>query len=80
MKALILAVAVLAAFATTANAQARRSAPEEKGPHANPPEPPKPDDRAYKAALDRIPDPKQKYDPWGNVAPAQTPAAPAKKK
>jgi hypothetical protein len=24
-------------------------------------------DRAYKSALDQIPDSKQKYDPWGNV-------------
>lgn len=26
---------------------------------------PKVDEKAYKAALDRIPDPKEKYDPWG---------------
>ena len=25
------------------------------------------DEKAYKSALDRIPDPKQKYDPWQNV-------------
>lgn len=31
------------------------------------------DDKAYKAALERIPEPKEKYDPWGGVAP--TPAA-----
>lgn len=82
MKAFILAVAVLAAFATSASAQVSTGR-QEKSPHANPPEAPKPDDKAYKAALQRIPDPKQKYDPWGGVAPApapaQTPAA-AKKK
>lgn len=27
------------------------------------------DDKAYKAALERIPEPKEKYDPWGGVAP-----------
>lgn len=31
---------------------------------------PKIDDKAYKAALERIPEPKEKYDPWGGVAPA----------
>eukprot|EP01035_Chromulina_nebulosa_P046393 gene46393-62839_t len=33
-------------------------------------EAPKVDEKAYKAALDRIPEPKDKYDPWGGVAPA----------
>ena len=31
---------------------------------------PKIDEKAYKAALDRIPEPTQKYDPWGNARPA----------
>ncbi len=26
---------------------------------------PKVDEKAYKAALEKIPDPKEKYDPWG---------------
>jgi hypothetical protein len=30
---------------------------------------PKPDDKAYKAALDRIPPPKEKYDPWAVARP-----------
>ena len=29
------------------------------------------DDKAYKAALERIPEPKEKYDPWGAARPAQ---------
>jgi hypothetical protein len=33
------------------------------------------DDKAYKAALERIPEPKQKYDPWGVARPGD----PAKK-
>jgi hypothetical protein len=33
------------------------------------------DEKAYKAALDRIPEPKEKYDPWGVARPAE----PAKK-
>ncbi|WP_298261982.1 hypothetical protein [Bradyrhizobium sp.] len=28
---------------------------------------PRVDEKAYKAALDRIPDPKKPYDPWGQV-------------
>jgi hypothetical protein len=28
------------------------------------------DDKAYKAALERIPEPKEKYDPWGIARPA----------
>lgn len=85
MKALILAATALALVATSMSTPAsaqRRGGGEEKGPHANPPEKPKPDEKAYKAALERIPDPKQKYDPWGGVAPAPAaaPATAAKKK
>jgi len=29
---------------------------------------PKVDEKAYKAALDRIPEPRTKYDPWGSSA------------
>jgi hypothetical protein len=29
-------------------------------------------ERAYKAALERIPDSKEKYDPWGGVVPADS--------
>ncbi len=37
---------------------------------------PQVDESAYKAALERIPDPKEKYDPWSGARPAE----PAKKK
>ena len=33
------------------------------------------DEKAYKAALEKIPEPKEKYDPWGAVRPSD----PAKK-
>ena len=36
------------------------------------------DEKAYKAALDRIPTPDQKYDPWGIARPAE-PAKTTKK-
>ena len=39
---------------------------------------PKIDERAYKAALDRIPAPTEKYDPWGGARPVD-PAKPGKK-
>ena len=39
---------------------------------------PKVDEKAYKAALDRIPTPTQKHDPWGNARPSE-PEKPAKK-
>lgn len=29
------------------------------------------DEKAYKAALDRIPEPTQKYDPWGVARPSE---------
>jgi glycine/D-amino acid oxidase-like deaminating enzyme len=31
---------------------------------------PQVDEKAYKAALERIPEPKEKYDPWGGARPA----------
>ena len=33
---------------------------------------PQVDEKAYKSALERIPDPKEKYDPWGVARPADT--------
>ena len=50
------------------------------GSHAPPAENhPKIDEKAYKAALDRIPTPKQGYDPWGQAhqsEPAKTTTKP----
>ena len=34
------------------------------------PDTPKVDENAYKAALERIPEPKEKSDPWGVARPA----------
>jgi hypothetical protein len=39
---------------------------------------PKVDEKAYKAALDRIPEPDKKYDPWG-VARSSEPASAGRK-
>ena len=68
MKTLTVAVAVLALIAVPANAQGKRRQSDEKKTE----EPQKKvDDKAYKAALERIPEPKEKYDPWGVARPAQ---------
>jgi hypothetical protein len=32
---------------------------------------PKVDEKAYEAALDRIPTPKKGYDPWGQMRPSE---------
>jgi hypothetical protein len=37
---------------------------------------PKVDEKAYKAALERIPVPKEKYDPWGVARPADSAKTP----
>jgi hypothetical protein len=63
-------IAALLLLVPTAHAQSK------KGGHAAPPteNKPKVDEKAYKAALDRIPTPKKPYDPWGQVHDAE-PAA-----
>jgi hypothetical protein len=72
MKIFTIAAIMLALLTTAANAQAKR-------PHDDPKpktdDRPKVDEKAYKAALERIPEPKEKYDPWGVARPAE----PAKK-
>jgi hypothetical protein len=47
-----------------------------KGSHAAPSTEARPrvDEKAYKAALDRIPTPKKPYDPWGQVHDTDQPA------
>jgi hypothetical protein len=39
---------------------------------------PKIDEKAYKAALDRIPTPKKEYDPWGQMRPSEPAKTPNK--
>jgi hypothetical protein len=67
--------AALLLFAPPAHAQMK------KGSHAAPTTEQKPrvDEKAYKAALDRIPEPKKPYDPWGQVHDAQPAAKPTGK-
>ena len=62
--------ATLLLFAPAAHAQMK------KGSHATPSTETRPrvDEKAYKAALDRIPTPKKPYDPWGQVHDSDQPA------
>jgi hypothetical protein len=69
MKRIVVAAAVLAVVALPAQAQMGGKRPrgdegrtEQKKPQV--------DEKAYKAALDKIPEPKEKYDPWGGARPA----------
>jgi hypothetical protein len=74
MKTLTTMVMMLALVAAPAQAQlnAKRHQGDEKKTEAKKPQV---DEKAYKAALERIPEPKEKYDPWGVARPGE----PAKK-
>jgi hypothetical protein len=71
MKTFAMAAAVLALIAAPAHAQmgGKRSHGQDTKSEEKKP---KVDDKAYKAALERIPEPKEKYDPWGVARPADT--------
>ncbi len=71
-KTFTMAAVMLAFMTMAANAQAKRPHDEAK-PKTD--DRPKVDEKAYKAALERIPEPKEKYDPWGVARPTE----PAKK-
>jgi hypothetical protein len=66
MKTLTVAAMLLALVIAPAEAQMGRRGPEEK-----PKTEKKPviDEKAYHDALKRIPEPKDKYDPWGMARP-----------
>lgn len=67
-----MAVAMMTLQAMPAHAQANRSREETRKPEEKKPVV---DEKAYKAALERIPASREKYDPWGVARPAE----PAKK-
>jgi hypothetical protein len=75
MRILVIAAAVAALTVASAHAQmgGGRRHPNESG--QKPDNKPKVDEKAYKAALDRIPESKEKYDPWSGARPSE----PAKK-
>ena len=69
---LLVMAAMLALIVTPVHAQKRPQADEKRKQEQKP----QVDEKAYKAALERLPEPKEKYDPWGAARPAE----PAKKK
>jgi hypothetical protein len=78
MKTFAAAVAILALIAMPVHAQMGGGGGGKRqrgGDQKTEQKKPQVDDKAYKAALERIPEPKEKYDPWGVARPAE----PAKK-
>ena len=67
MKTLTAAAMVLALAAAPAYAQARRPHGDDKKTEQKKPQI---DEKAYEDALKRIPEPKEKYDPWSGARPA----------
>ncbi|MDB5500995.1 MAG: hypothetical protein JWR89_897 [Tardiphaga sp.] len=75
MKIFLVAIMALAMLAIPVAAQVGGKRNQGGGEGPKGPVGPKVDEKAYKAALERIPEPKEKYDPWGGVAPAAPTAA-----
>jgi hypothetical protein len=71
----MMATAMLALIAMPAFAQMGGGKHGKNNADSKTDAPKKVDDKAYKAALERIPEPKEKYDPWGVARPGD----PAKK-
>ena len=72
MATLAAAVAIISWLVMPAYAQSIQNR-QARGPSTPPPAETHPpvDEKAYKAALDRIPVPDQKYDPWGIARPPE---------
>ena len=75
MRILIIVIAVLALTAASVQAQMGGGRRHSNDSGQKTDNNPKVDEKAYKAALERIPDPKEKYDPWSGARPSE----PAKK-
>jgi hypothetical protein len=69
MKSLMAAAVMLALIAVPAHAQMGGKRHRDGGARTEPKKP-QVDDKDYKAALERIPEPKEKYDPWSVTRPA----------
>jgi hypothetical protein len=68
----IFAVATLAFAVLALPAQAQMAGKRPSGDEKKPAKTgPVIDEKAYKAALERIPDSKEKVDPWGQMRPAE---------
>ncbi len=71
MKTFTAALTVLALIVVPAHAQMGGRRPHSDDTKTAPKKP-QVDDKAYKAALERIPEPKEKYDPWGVARPNES--------
>ncbi len=69
MRIFAITAAMLALLAVQAHAQARRPPGEQNEQKKTGQAKPQVDEKAYKAALERIPEFKEKYDPWGIARP-----------
>jgi hypothetical protein len=78
--AIVVAATVVASLTLPAYSQSTLAKRPGSGGYDGPPPENKPkiDEKAYKSALERIPEPDRKYDPWGIARPAE-PAKPGKK-
>jgi hypothetical protein len=65
----VAAIGALIALPAQAMAQTKRPNPQEKKEEKKPVI----DEQAYKAALERNPEPKEKYDPWSGARPTEPP-------
>lgn len=64
---LAVAATIISSLVVPASAQLGQKGGGYRGPPAE--NHPKIDEKAYKAALDRIPEPSKKYDPWDVARP-----------
>jgi hypothetical protein len=71
MRVLAVVVAVLALAAQPAVAQMGGGKRHQNEGAKSEQKKPQIDEKAYKATLERIPEPKEKYDPWGVARPAK---------
>jgi hypothetical protein len=71
MKAIVMSTVLAALLIVPAQAQMMGGGRGKNTSDLKGPEQKKPviDEKAYKSALERIPEPKQKYDPWGMARP-----------
>lgn len=71
MRVLVFAAALLALMASPSQAQ-MGGRHGQKGGSGTEQKKPQVDEKAYKAALERIPEPKEKYDPWSGARPTES--------
>jgi hypothetical protein len=73
---MVVAAAIASLLALPAHSQGLGKKGGRSGPPAE--NHPKVDEKAYEAALDRIPTPKKGYDPWGQMRPSEPAKTPNK--